>query len=140
MEKDKKKLVDLEKYRAFFDESKLWAKIKKVARKAGIKVVYAALVLYYLSRSNEVPMSAKLKIYGALGYFILPTDAIPDVVVALGYTDDLAALAWALYSMAKYITPEIKQQAEEKLQQWFGKFDPAEIAGLLPPNFYDDEK
>ena len=107
---------------------------------SGIKVVYAALVLYYLSRSNEVPMSAKLKIYGALGYFILPTDAIPDVVVALGYTDDLAALAWALYSMAKYITPEIKQQAEEKLQQWFGKFDPAEIAGLLPPNFYDDEK
>lgn len=131
MDKDVK-MVDWTKYRSYFDESKLWNKLKKVARKAGVKVVYAALVLYYLTLSDKVPTLEKVKIYGTLGYFILPTDLIPDAVIALGYTDDLAALAWALWSMRKYITPEIKQMAENKLTEWFGKVDPAEIAGLLP--------
>ena len=135
------KAVDMSKYRQYFDESKLWAKLKKVARKAGVKVVYAALILYYLTRSDEVPTLEKVKIYGTLGYFILPTDLIPDAVVALGYTDDLAALAWAIWSLRKYITPEIKQMADAKLTEWFGKVDPEEIAGLLPASLAaeDDE-
>ena len=135
------KAVDMSKYRQYFDESKLWAKLKKVARKAGVKVVYAALILYYLTRSDEVPTIEKVKIYGTLGYFILPTDLIPDAVVALGYTDDLAALAWAIWSLRKYITPEIKQMADAKLTEWFGKVDPEEIAGLLPASLAaeDDE-
>lgn len=135
------KAVDMSKYRQYFDESKLWAKLKKVARKAGVKVVYAALILYYLTRSDEVPTLEKVKIYGTLGYFILPTDLIPDAVVALGYTDDLAALAWAIWSLRKYITPELKQMADAKLTEWFGKIDPAEIAGLLPASLAaeDDE-
>lgn len=129
------KMVDWTKYRRYFDESKLWDKLKKVARKAGVKVVYAALILYYLTLSEKVPTIEKVKIYGTLGYFILPTDLIPDAIVALGYTDDLAALAWALYSMRKYITPEIKQMADAKLTEWFGKVNPEEIAGLLPASF-----
>lgn len=135
------KAVDMSKYRQYFDESKLWAKLKKVARKAGVKVVYAALILYYLTRSDEVPTLEKVKIYGTLGYFILPTDLIPDAVVALGYTDDLAALAWAIWSLRKYITPELKQMADAKLTEWFGKVDPEEIAGLLPASLAaeDDE-
>ena len=135
------KAVDMSKYRQYFDESKLWAKLKKVARKAGVKVVYAALILYYLTRSDEVPTIEKVKIYGTLGYFILPTDLIPDAVVALGYTDDLAALAWAIWSLRKYITPELKQMADAKLTEWFGKVDPEEIAGLLPASLAaeDDE-
>lgn len=130
MEKDK--LIDYDRYRQFFDESKLWGKIKTVARKAGVKVVYVALVLYYMTRSDKVPMLEKIKIYGTLGYFILPTDFIPDVILAMGYTDDLAALAWALWSLRSYITPEIKKQAEDKLQEWFGTVEQSQIAGLLP--------
>ena len=103
-----------------------------MARKAGIKVVYAALVLYYLARDGEVPLKEKLKIYGALGYFILPIDMIPDSIIALGFTDDFAALAYALYSASKYITPDIEAKAEAKLREWFGDFDRAQIAGLLP--------
>ena len=57
-----KKIIDFEAYRAYFNDSDLWLKIKDVARKAGIKVVYAALVLYYLARDGEVPLKEKLKI------------------------------------------------------------------------------
>ena len=129
-----KKIIDFDAYRNYFNDPGLWDKLKKVARKAGIKVVYSALVLYYLSRDPNVPNSEKLKIYGALGYFILPTDLIPDTILALGFTDDLAALAWALYSVSANITPDIERQAEAKLREWFGDFDRSQIAGLLPPH------
>lgn len=126
------KNIDYTRFKQYFDESKLWAKLKKVARKAGVKVVYVALILYYMTLSDKVPTIEKVKIYGTLGYFILPTDLIPDAIVALGYTDDLAALAWAIWSLRQYLTDDIKRQAEVKLREWFGDVDPVEIAGLLP--------
>lgn len=126
-----KKIIDFEAYRAYFNDPDLWKKIKQVAKKAGIKVVYAALVLYYMASDSNIPTKEKLKIYGALGYFILPLDMIPDSIMALGFTDDFAALAWALYSASKYITPDIEARAEAKLHEWFGDFDRSEIAGLL---------
>ncbi len=132
-------IIDYERYRRFFDENKLWGKFKMVARKAGIKVVYAALVLYYMTMSNKVPLIEKMKIYGTLGYFILPADLLPDAIVGLGYTDDLAALAWALWSLREYITPDIKQRAEDKLKEWFGDIDQATIAGLLSMTSDTDE-
>ena len=131
MEK-KKKIIDFDAYRSYFNDSQLWEKIKKVAKKAGIKVVYATLVLYYMSRDPSISTKEKLKIYGALGYFILPADFIPDPLMGLGFTDDFAALAWAIYAMSSHITPEIEQQAEQKLREWFGDYDRVEIAGLLP--------
>ena len=114
------KNINLDDYVQFFNDSKLWKKLKKVAQKAGRKAVYYVLVLYYVSRDPSVPRSLKLKVRGALGYFILPLDFIPDVIVALGFTDDLAALAWALFTMRKYITPEIQAKARERLREWFG--------------------
>ena len=114
------KNINLDDYVQFFNDSKLWKKLKKVVQKAGRKAVYYVLVLYYVSRDPSVPRSLKLKVLGALGYFILPLDFIPDVIVALGFTDDLAALAWALFTMRKYITPEIQAKARERLREWFG--------------------
>ena len=114
------KNINLDDYVQFFNDSKLWKKLKKVAQKAGRKAVYYVLVLYYVSRDPSVPRSLKLKVLGALGYFILPLDFIPDVILGLGFTDDLAALAWALFTMRKYITPEIERKARERLREWFG--------------------
>ena len=128
----KKKMVDFEAYRNYFSDPALWAKIKKVAKKSGIKVVYVALILYYLAGDERVPIKERLKIYGALGYFILPADLVPDAVLTLGYADDFAALAWAVYSVSKYVTPDIEARAEAKLREWFGDFDHSQIAGLLP--------
>ena len=120
--------INLDDYAQYFNDSKLWKKLKKVAQKAGRKAVYYVLVLYYVARDPSVPSSLKLKILGALGYFILPLDFIPDAILGLGFTDDLAALAWALFKIKKFITPEIERKARERLREWFGpeegeKFD-----------------
>lgn len=114
------KNINLDDYAQFFNDSRLWKKLKKVARKAGRKAVYYVLVLYYVARDPAVPSSLKLKILGALGYFILPLDFIPDAILGLGFTDDLAALAWALYKIRKFITPEIERKARERIREWFG--------------------
>ncbi len=122
---------DIEKYQHNYSESKLLQKLSRAARWAGVKVVYAVLLLYYVLRSNEVPVADKSKILGALGYFILPTDMMLDFIPLLGYTDDLAALVWALHSVAKNITPAIKQQAKTKLGEWFHSYDEQKIDALF---------
>jgi len=118
-----KQKLNLDDYARYFSDSALWKKLKRVARKAGMKGVYYALLLYYVSTDPKVPRAEKFKIYGALGYFILPIDLIPDTIIGLGFTDDLAALAWALYAVQRYITPDTEARARERLREWFGDYD-----------------
>jgi len=108
----------------------LWKKISRVAGKAGVKVVYAALALYYVTRDGAVPTFTKLKIYGALAYFIMPVDLIPDFIIGLGFADDLAALTWAFFEVQKHITPEIDRKVMTKLREWFGDFDSSKLDSL----------
>ena len=118
---------DIEKYQVHYNENDFVSKIKKTAKKAGIKVIYLALLLYYVLKSPSVTTADKSKIWGALGYFILPIDLIPDFIPMAGYTDDLAALFWAYYSIKRNITPEIKFKAKRKLYDWFGDYDHGRI-------------
>ena len=48
----------------------------------------------------------------------------------VAYTDDLAAIMWALYSVAKNITPEVKIMAREKLGEWFQDYDSSDLEGM----------
>ena len=114
---------DLEKYSSHYNENELWEKLRKFGRKAGIKVTYAALLLYYVLKNPTTSGKDRAKIIGALGYFILPIDLIPDFIPIAGYTDDLAALTWGIYCVIKSITPEVKANAAAKLHEWFGDFD-----------------
>lgn len=130
---------DIEKYQVHFNETDLLKKIAKAARKAGIKVIYLVLILFYELKDPAVTKADKGKILGALGYFILPVDIIPDLIPVAGYTDDLAALIWALHAIIKNVTPAIKRQAKDKLHQWFGDYDESEIIiDKVDPDFYDD--
>lgn len=124
---DKMTPKDIEKYQSRYNEQDFLKKVTRAARKAGIKVVYLALLLYYVLKSPKVKIADKGKIWGALGYFILPIDLIPDFIPVAGYTDDLAALLWAFYAVAKNVTPEIEAQAKQKLHDWFGNYDEADI-------------
>lgn len=121
---------NIESYQSNYSESGLWKKVKSVAKKAGIKTIYMVLFLHYVLKSPDVPLEDKAKIYGALGYFILPIDLIPDFIPVVGYSDDVAALAFALHAVWKNVTPEIKEQAQRKLREWFGSFDPYELENI----------
>jgi uncharacterized membrane protein YkvA (DUF1232 family) len=103
-----------------FSEDSFWNKVVKYAKAAGQEVVEKALLLYYAAQNQQTPAWAKATIYGALGYFILPLDAIPDVLPGVGYTDDLGVIAAAITAVSMYITDDVKRQASQKLQDWFG--------------------
>ncbi len=123
--------TDIEKYQGNYSEKGLLNKLSKVARWAGAKVVYAVLLLYYVLQSPDVSSADKTKIWGALGYFILPTDLILDFIPLAGYTDDLAALVYALHAVAKNITPAIKERAQAKLATWFKSVDQDKIDQVM---------
>ena len=125
-----KALDNYDGYQKYYSDDQFWSKAKKIARKAGVKVIYAALLLYYVVRNPGTPRADRTKILGALGYLLLPLDLIPDFIPVAGYTDDLAALMWALYSVAKNVTPEVKIQARQKLGEWFEDYDQNDIDGL----------
>ena len=118
-----KRPENVEQYESHYSEAKFGAKLPKVARKAGSKLVYCLLLLYYVLKSPTVSRGDKSKIYGALGYFILPLDLLPDFIPMAGYADGLSAVLWALHTVWKNITPEIKAQAAAKTREWFGDFD-----------------
>ncbi len=94
---------------------------KKYAIKAGRECVELALQLYYALQSPETPIWAKNVIYGALGYFILPLDVIPDFLPIIGFVDDYVVLVLARRTVAKYITDEMKNKAKDKVNEWFGE-------------------
>lgn len=104
-----------------FSDDGFWNKIVKYAKTAGQEVIEKALWLYYAAQTPQTPAWAKATIYGALGYFILPIDAIPDVLPGVGYTDDLGVIAAAITAVSMYITDDVKQQASQKLRDWFGE-------------------
>ena len=106
-------------YRKYFGVDGLWDKVANVAKKAGLKAIYAVLLLYYTSVDANTPWKAKGVIYGALGYFILPLDFIPDAVPFVGYGDDMAALTAALKAVWEYITPAVHEKAFQRLRSWF---------------------
>ena len=109
---------DLLKYQENYSEDKLWDKMKKFAKKLGGKSIYYVLVLYYVLQSKDVSLQKKALILGALGYFILPIDLIPDVIPAMGFVDDGAALALAFKAVKDSVTPEIEAKAKEQLGDW----------------------
>lgn len=114
---------DLSKYSKVFSENSFFDKIMNTAKKAGIAVVYAGLVLFYTFKKPSTPAWAKTTIIGALGYFISPLDVIPDIIPVAGFSDDLGVLVLAIGAVAMYIDNESKQKAREKLKVWFGEYD-----------------
>ena len=122
---------DIQRYQGHYSEQKFSGKLTKVAKRAGQKIVYAVLLLYYVLKVPSVPKKDKATILGALGYFILPLDLLPDVLPVVGFTDDLSAILLALHAVWKNITPEVKEFAASKAREIFGDLDPVDIENQL---------
>ena len=110
-----KKLEQAKKYQKEYSDESFWDKVKNFAKKAGCEVIGKVVLLYNVAKDPDTPMTAKGLIYGALGYFIMPLDAVPDITPFVGFSDDLTALVTVItmlgMSMDKY-----KAEAEKKLE------------------------
>lgn len=112
-------LPDFMSYKDKFTQSAFIDKISHVAKRAGAKMVYAALILYYTLESDKVALKDKAVILGALGYLISPLDVIPDAIPIAGLSDDLAVLIYVLHKVWGDVSEDVKDKAYSKLTKWF---------------------
>ena len=124
-------LPDFMSYANRFSASDFTEKISRIAKRAGAKLVYAALILYYTLQSDKVSTKEKAVIVGALGYMISPLDVVPDAIPIAGLTDDLAVLLYVLKRVWVDVDPEVKERAKSKLAKWFDDDEIDEINSLF---------
>lgn len=104
-------------YSSNYSESGLWSKLSSAAGKAGKELVTNVLILYYALPNASI--TDKAIIIGALGYFICPIDAIPDMLGPLGYTDDAGVVASAVARVRFSASKDVISKAEAKCREWF---------------------
>ena len=119
--------INIQTYEKQYSEEKFWSKVTTVAKKAGIKVIYMALLLYYALDSTSLSVKDRALIIGALGYFILPLDLVSDLMPAIGFLDDAAILLAIVKLLIVGIDNKVITLAKGKLSQWFGNFNESEI-------------
>ncbi|MBN2061887.1 MAG: DUF1232 domain-containing protein [Deltaproteobacteria bacterium] len=113
----------MDEYDKHYSEESFWEKLKQYGIVIGRKGVEISLTLYYCLQDPDTPTRTKAIIAGALGYLIFPLDTIPDLLPAVGFSDDLGALALALAVVAIHVKDEHKNHAKETLSRWFGTDD-----------------
>lgn len=124
-------LPDFMSYANKFSQADFVEKIARIAKRAGAKLVYAALILYYTLQSDKISTANKAMIIGALGYMISPLDVMPDAIPIAGLTDDLAVLLFVLKKVWTDIDPEIQEKAKSRLSKWFDDDEIDEINHLF---------
>jgi uncharacterized membrane protein YkvA (DUF1232 family) len=91
-----------------------WPKFRRVAAK--LPFAEDLLAAYYCAFDRETPRHVQLSLLGALAYFVLPFDAMPDMFLLLGFADDAAVLATAVRLVATNITPAHRAAARAALE------------------------
>jgi uncharacterized membrane protein YkvA (DUF1232 family) len=99
-----------EKVRAGF-----WPKLGRVF--ASIPFAEDAVAAYYCAFDRATPLKVKGVLLGALAYFILPLDAVPDFLLGLGFTDDMAVLVTAVSMIRSHLKPDHYDKARETLDR-----------------------
>jgi uncharacterized membrane protein YkvA (DUF1232 family) len=92
-----------------------WPKIRRTA--ARIPFARQVVSVYYSARDPETPTAAKGIMVGALAYFVLPIDAIPDIFAGIGFTDDAAVIAALIATLGANIKRRHKDQADAALER-----------------------
>ena len=90
-----------------------WTKLRRFA--AGLPFAEDLLAAYYCAFDRDTPFQVKAALVGALAYFVLPFDVIPDIMPVLGFADDAAVLATALKLVGSHIRPEHRDAARQAI-------------------------
>ena len=96
-----------------------WRKLKSTV--ADLPFAEDLLAAYYCAFDRQTPLHVKAVLLGAIAYFILPTDLIPDYIPVIGYIDDAAVLAGAIKLVSSHITPEHREAAHRALARMRGE-------------------
>ena|SRR6516164_3416430 len=94
---------------------RFWIKLKRVV--ARLPFAEDLLAAYYCAFDKETPRHVQGALLGAIAYFILPFDFIPDMLPVLGFTDDAAVLATAIRLVASHITEDHRRAARAALKR-----------------------
>jgi uncharacterized membrane protein YkvA (DUF1232 family) len=111
----------INKYAKYYSEGDFLKKISKVSGKIGSELLVHLILLYYLVSDKKIPLKTRLIFIAALGYFILPTDLVADIIPGLGFTDDLAFIAYAFSTANDFISPELREKAQQKANSLLNK-------------------
>lgn len=135
----KMELPDFMSYSDKFSPKGFVDKISRVAKRAGAKLVYSALVLFYMLQSKNVTVKEKAIIIGALGYLISPLDVLPDAIPIVGLSDDLSVLVYVISKVWGDVPEDVKVKAQEKLADWFDEDEVAEVQDFINGKFTSDQ-
>ena len=100
------------------DERRFWAKLKRVL--AHIPFASDLLAVYYCALDPSTPRHVRGILFGAVAYFILPVDAIPDLIAGLGFTDDAAVIAAVITALGRHVRPHHRERARARLDELAG--------------------
>jgi uncharacterized membrane protein YkvA (DUF1232 family) len=96
-----------------------WAKLRRNIRR--VPFLEEAVAAYYCAFDPATPRRVKAVLLGALAYFILPIDFVPDFMLVLGYTDDAAVLYAAIRSVTPHIKDSHRSQARAAIEKLSGE-------------------
>ena len=130
-------LPDFMDYKDKFTQRAFVEKISHVAKRAGAKMVYTALILYYTLESDKVSLKDKALIVGALGYLISPLDVIPDAIPIAGLGEDLAVLLFAFTIVWGEVSVAVIAKAQSMLTNWFDECEIPSAADLFKDSATD---
>ena len=94
---------------------RFWIKLKRVVAK--LPFAEDLLAAYYCAFDRQTPRHVQAALLGAIAYFILPFDFIPDMLPVLGFTDDAAVLAAAIRTVASHIRPDHREAARAAINR-----------------------
>jgi uncharacterized membrane protein YkvA (DUF1232 family) len=113
------RLDEREAWRANRDEARVRAGFWDKARRVAARIPFAEdlLAAYYCAFDRVTPLRVKAALLGALAYFVMPIDALPDLLPLLGYADDAAVLLTALRLVDAHVRPEHREAARQALSR-----------------------
>ncbi|WP_039948769.1 YkvA family protein [Vibrio ichthyoenteri] len=104
------------------DEMTFWRKVKRSSKKLGEEIAVTGIKSWLAMTDSQTSVRHKAILGGALAYFVLPVDMVPDVLAGVGFTDDMAAMTLAANSVGTAITDQHEQAARDK---WHSLHEPS---------------
>jgi uncharacterized membrane protein YkvA (DUF1232 family) len=97
---------------------RFWTKLRRVL----VRIPFAEdlVAAYYCAFDPDTPAYVRAVLFGAIAYFVLPTDMVPDFLAGLGFTDDASVLAAAIAAVGGHIAPRHRIRAKSALARLAG--------------------